>query len=78
MKIEKITTVSIKTTNGTPVEIGETVVFEAHGKSFIGVFAGFGKKGTLTFTSPIPNSKATFSVLPKSIDTMHHAFEFHF
>lgn len=73
MKVEKKTTIAALTTDGAEISAGDTVIFNSSGKCHVGVFLGFGKKGSLRFSGKIPGTGIAFNVLPKSIDAIYMA-----
>lgn len=71
MKVEKTTSVRVRTTDGAEIKENDTLVFLAGGKSYIGQFKGFGKRGSIEFLNPFDNS--LFAMMPNSIDKIFRA-----
>lgn len=71
MKIEKTTNICAKTTNGVEIKVGDSLLFTAEGKSVVGKFNGFGKRGSLEFENILDGS--LFALMPKSIEKIYPA-----
>ena len=71
MVIERITTVSPKTTDGQVIEKGDTVVFNADGKCFAGVYMGMSQRGAMRFKGKIVGASVDFNIMPKSIESIY-------
>lgn len=73
MEIVKELVIKPMTTDGKQMETGKKYVFIAQGKTIVGIFAGYAKKGALIFKNEICGAKVSFNVLPKSISTIYEA-----
>lgn len=67
MKIKKETVISVLTANGETINVGDTVVFNAEGKCYTGVYMGLTDRGALKFKGKISGTDVTWNVIPKSI-----------
>ena len=73
MKIKKETVISVLTTSGEAINAGDTVVFNAYGKCYTGVYMGFTDRGALKFKGKISGTDVTWNVMPKSIKEIYKA-----
>lgn len=73
MQIKKETVISVMTTSGKTINVCDTVVFNADGKCFTGVYMGLTDRGALKFKGKIANTDVTFHVMPKSIKEIYKA-----
>lgn len=67
MQIKKETVISVLTTNGETINVGDTVVFNAEGKCYTGVYMGLSDRGALKLKGKISGTDVTWNVMPKSI-----------
>ncbi len=73
MELVKETTISVMTTDGKKVEIGDTVAFNTEDRCCAGVFMGISKKGALMFNSKIVGTDVRFHIMPRSIKEIYKA-----
>ena len=71
MVVEREIIVSVKASDGRKLDIGDTVVFCARGYSYVGVFIGFGNRGTLRFKGiKVHGIEPLFNVMPNTITSL--------
>lgn len=73
MQIKKETVISVLTTRGETIRVGDTVVFNAEGKCYTGVYMGLTDRGALKFKGKIAGTDVTWNVMPKSIKEIYKA-----
>lgn len=73
MQIKKETVISVLTTRGETINAGDTVVFNAEGKCYTGVYMGLTDRGALKFKGKIADTDVTFHVMPRSIKEIYKA-----
>lgn len=73
MELKKETTISVLTTDGKKIGVGDTVVFNLEDRCCAGVYLGIGKKGALMFQSKIVGTNVRFHVMPRSIKEIYLA-----
>lgn len=72
MKINKITDVLVYATDGTQLEVGDTVIFNTNeGKCYTGAFNGINKRGAVEFMDLISHNY--YGVMPKTIKEIYKA-----
>lgn len=72
MKINKITDVLVYATDGTQLEIGDTVIFNTNdAKCYTGAFNGINKRGAVEFMDLISHNY--YGMMPKSIKEIYKA-----
>lgn len=67
MQIKKETVISVLTTNGETINVGDTVIFNFDDKCCVGVYLGLSDLGALKFKGKISGTNVTWNVMPKSI-----------
>lgn len=71
MVVEREIIISVKASDGMKVDIGDTVVFCARGYTHVGVFMGFGNRGTLKFKGiKVHGVEPLFNVMPSTITSL--------
>lgn len=71
MVVEREIIVSVKASDGRKLDIGDTVVFCARGYTHVGVFMGFGNRGTLKFRGiKVHSIQPSFNVIPNIITSL--------
>lgn len=73
MELVKETTISVMTTDGKKIEMGDTVVFNLEDRCCAGVYKGISKKGALMFDSKIVGTGVRFHIMPRSIKEIYKA-----
>jgi hypothetical protein len=73
MEIKKAITFNPITTDGKILEYGDSVVFNAEGRCFAGIYRGISNRGAVMFDGVIAGTEVTFNVLPRSIMTIYKA-----
>ena len=73
MELKKETTISVLTTDGKKINVGDTVIFNLEDRCCTGVYLGIGKKGALMFRSKIVETDVKFHIMPKSIKVIYLA-----
>jgi hypothetical protein len=63
MQIKKETVISVLTTSGETINAGDTVVFNAEGKCYTGVYMGLTDRGALKFKGKIAGTDVTWNVM---------------
>lgn len=73
MQIKKETVISVLTTDGETINVGDTVVFNFEDKCCVGVYMGLSDRGALKFKGKIADTDVTYHVMPKSIKEIYKA-----
>ena len=73
MLIKKDMVITVMATDGSKINYGDTVVFNAEGKCYTGVYIGLTDRGALKFRGKIAGTDVTWNVMPKSIKEIYKA-----
>ena len=73
MELVKETTISVLTTNGEKIEVGDTAIFNLGDKCCVGVYKGMTDRAALKFIGKIAGTDVTFHIMPKSIKEIYKA-----
>lgn len=73
MELVKETKVSVLTTNGEKIEVGDTVVFNLEDRCCVGVYMGITDRGALKFSGKIAGTDVKFHIMPRSIKEIYKA-----
>ena len=73
MEIKKETKIIPMTTDGQALRKGDSVVFNAEGRCFAGIFLGVSSRGSVMFEGIIQDANVRFNVMPKSIGCIYRA-----
>ena len=74
MNLKKQVIVEAITTDGKPMEIGKTYVFNLGGRDHVGVYDGLGYRQMLRMKNVIPGcDDVVFNITPKSVQAIYEA-----
>ena len=74
MNLQKQVIVEAITTDGKPMEIGKTYVFNLGGRDHVGVYDGLGWRQMLRMKNVLPGrEEIVFNITPKSVQSIYEA-----